>query len=66
MDFKPHEMAAFAKTPEALELLADWHEVQLTQADATNDMGIYDGVIKYHEARKVELMAEAKRLREEQ
>ena len=64
MQLLPHEIEAMAETPEALELLADWHEVQLSSADALNDEGIYDGAIKLHEARRDELRAEAKRLRE--
>ena len=62
MELKPHEIDAILKTPDALDLLADWHEVQLTQADAMNDAGVYDGSIKYHEARQQELRAEDGRL----
>lgn len=65
MSLYPHEVEAILKTPDALELLADWHENQLTMADAINDEGIYDGVIKYHDARKKELLTEAARLRAE-
>jgi hypothetical protein len=63
MELMPEEVKAMADTPEALELLADWHEVQLTQADAINDGGVYDGSIKYHTERKAQLLARAERLR---
>lgn len=62
--FKTHELEALAKTPDALELLADWHECQISMDDAINDGGVFDGSIKHHEGRKDELMALAKKLRE--
>jgi hypothetical protein len=64
MELKPHEIEALSKHDDALELLADWHDVQIAQADAINDGGIYDASIKYHEERKAELLAEVKRLRD--
>lgn len=63
MTLFPHEMDAILKTPDALELLADWHENQLSMADAMNDCGVFDGSIKYHDQRKRELLTEAARLR---
>lgn len=63
MELQPYEIAALSVTAEALVLLADWHENQISQADAMNDGGVYNSSIKHHEARRDMLLHEAARLR---
>lgn len=54
--FSVQEIAAMEKDPEVLRQLADWHETQLTMADA---MGDFPESVAFHSKRKEELLAKA-------
>lgn len=63
MNLKDYEIEYLLKdNPEALRLIADYHEVQLTMADAIGD---FPHCVTFHTNRKAELLAEAERIENE-
>ena len=59
MEFTDNELKEMQTNPEALRVLANYHEVQATMADAIGD---FKECVTFHEARKAELLAEADRI----
>ena len=57
--FTEYEIKALQESPEALQALADWHEWQLTMADAIGD---FDKCVEFHSKRKKEILEERDRL----
>lgn len=58
--FKDHEIKAMQKHPDILRILADWHSLQETMADAIGPE--FEGCCTYHSNRYKELREEARRL----
>lgn len=54
-----HEINAAQNNPDVLRALANYHEIQLTMADAIGD---YKECVSFHEKRKAELLAAADRI----
>lgn len=59
IQFTNTELKEMQNNPESLRILADYHEVQLTMADAIGD---FKECVNFHEKRKAELLAEANRI----
>lgn len=57
----PRELEIIQTRPVALRELADWHEVQATEADS---MGIQE-CVDFHDDRKKAILAEAQRREQE-
>jgi hypothetical protein len=60
--FTQNELDDMPKNPDVLRALANYHSINETEADAIGD---FKECVKFHEARRIELNAEADRIEAE-
>jgi hypothetical protein len=63
--FTPAEIANIEQNPEAIRLVAEYHEIQITMGEPMEDLKIGLDLTSSSRTRKAELLAEADRLQAE-